>query len=177
MINDLWHGYDVSSTLTSNFSADFDFLSPTFQGNPPLEHGFRESSFPRKTRLVSSVPPYSVPRFLLWLSFPAPRPDAKGIEAKKGGMSPPDRYASSVRDVIRVSLPSIASDRFPTSTGESLVLHCDYIVSHGVAKFKFFESIVARTKIHVFLLVWKNFIVLDWNLNSSIMIDICTDVS
>lgn len=46
-------------------------------------------------------------------------------------MSPPDRYASSVRDVIRVSLPSIASDRFPTSTGESLVLHCDYIVSHG----------------------------------------------
>lgn len=31
MINDLCHGYDVSSTLTSNFSVDFDFLSPSLE--------------------------------------------------------------------------------------------------------------------------------------------------
>lgn len=61
--------------------------------------------------------------------------------------------------------------------GESLVLYCDYIVSHDVAKFKFFQSIVASTKIYVFLLVSKSFIVLDWNLNSSIMRARCILIS
>lgn len=110
MINDLRHGYDVSSTLTSNFSADFDFLSPSFQ-DPPLEYGFRESSFPRKTRLVSSVPFHD-----FCFDFHFLRRDRMRRESKR-------RRAEYHRQIdtralyvtwFASLLPSIASDRFPT---------------------------------------------------------------
>lgn len=60
MINDLWQGYDVSSTLTSNFSVDFDFLSPSLE---EIRVGiWFPGIFVSNECISSTVPLYSAPR-------------------------------------------------------------------------------------------------------------------
>lgn len=162
MINDLCHGYDVSSTLTSNFSVDFDFLS---WRRSALEYGFRESSFPRSaSRRLHG--------FLLWLSFPAPQP--KGIEVKKGGeyhrqRSMP-RKLCTWRDSRLFAINGFRSSSETSAVRESLALSRLYC-------FRWRGNSSNRGLKIYFLseerkgLFWKSFI--DRNLNSSIMIIQC----
>ena len=108
MIDDLWHGYDVSSTLTSNFSPSISIFSR--RGDPRWNMVSGNLRF--QGVHLHSVPLCHPRIFALTFISCA----ATGCEGNRRAenITVRDRYlVSSVRDVIRVSLPSMASDRVP----------------------------------------------------------------
>lgn len=171
MIDDLWHGYDVSSTLTSNFSPSISTFSR--RGDPRWNMVSGNLRF--QGVHLHSVP--LCPGFLLWLSFPAPQPDAKGIEVKKGreyhSQRSIPRKLCTWRDSRLFAIDGFRSSSEANRERESLVLLRLYCFRwRGEAWFKIHD--VLCTSFRRKRLFRKSFIVL--NPNSSIMIVQCVSM-